>query len=68
VSTSFGYENDINAKPNNLDRRFRIYRETLSRFFVRRFSAPYCRSHLCQSFRRTINISINYANCVRGAY
>ena len=28
--------------------------------------APYCRSHLCQSFRRTINISINYANCVRG--
>ena len=30
------------------------------------FCAPYCRSHLCQSFRRTINISINYANCVRG--
>ncbi|MGZ9806976.1 hypothetical protein ACTMNS_03140, partial [Staphylococcus haemolyticus] len=23
---------DINPKPNNLDRRFRIYRETLSRF------------------------------------
>ncbi|MGZ9808147.1 hypothetical protein ACTMNS_10165 [Staphylococcus haemolyticus] len=23
---------EINAKPNNLDRRFRIYRETLSRF------------------------------------
>ncbi|MGZ9807072.1 hypothetical protein ACTMNS_03680, partial [Staphylococcus haemolyticus] len=27
----------FNPKPNNLDRRFRIYRETLSRFFVRRF-------------------------------
>ncbi|MGZ9807001.1 hypothetical protein ACTMNS_03265 [Staphylococcus haemolyticus] len=23
---------DLNPKPNNLDRRFRIYRETLSRF------------------------------------
>ncbi|MFZ7944069.1 hypothetical protein ACO1D1_10600, partial [Neobacillus sp. 19] len=26
-------EADINTKPNNLDRRFRIYRETLSRFW-----------------------------------
>ncbi|MFZ7944903.1 hypothetical protein ACO1D1_15035, partial [Neobacillus sp. 19] len=28
----FGCEADINPKPNNLDRRFRIYSETLSRF------------------------------------
>ncbi|MGZ9808794.1 hypothetical protein ACTMNS_13895, partial [Staphylococcus haemolyticus] len=27
-----GAARDINPKPNNLDRRFRIYRETLSRF------------------------------------
>ncbi|MGZ9808590.1 hypothetical protein ACTMNS_12695, partial [Staphylococcus haemolyticus] len=27
-----GLSSHINPKPNNLDRRFRIYRETLSRF------------------------------------
>ncbi|MGZ9807251.1 hypothetical protein ACTMNS_04870, partial [Staphylococcus haemolyticus] len=30
--TWFGCEPIFNPKPNNLDRRFRIYRETLSRF------------------------------------
>ncbi|MGZ9808629.1 hypothetical protein ACTMNS_12920, partial [Staphylococcus haemolyticus] len=34
TSTSFSYQKIwvLNPKPNNLDRRFRIYRETLSRF------------------------------------
>ncbi|MGZ9807329.1 hypothetical protein ACTMNS_05320, partial [Staphylococcus haemolyticus] len=30
--TSLVIQADLNPKPNNLDRRFRIYRETLSRF------------------------------------
>ncbi|MGZ9808493.1 hypothetical protein ACTMNS_12150 [Staphylococcus haemolyticus] len=29
---------NINPEPDNLNRRFAFYRETLSRFFVRRFN------------------------------
>ncbi|MGZ9807513.1 hypothetical protein ACTMNS_06485, partial [Staphylococcus haemolyticus] len=54
----FVHQAIFSPNPNNLDRRFRIYRETLSRF-----SCAASRNSLTSFAEIAINYSSNISNC-----